>query len=1654
MTRRWLEDGSKMTRAWVRYAVMVVMMLVVGVNTAWSAKIDYWFFIVNKSGKIVTYAKANLEQNNNANGNQIPAAIKSVNATNWRLYNGDQLASNLENITLPSGLPQVTKPNASYVVDCSTWGTVTLVDNPTTMSNLSNCENATRYPNCIFVFYDYDENSVPDLRYGTYTMQFRGGYKENNNTYDPINSFLYYNTSSNRMASTANYSGSHPVTNPVTIEEAENDSKYLWYFKATEVGGVVDPYDVKIYNAYVGIGENDYFVANPLDAGTNGAGSGPENENNKLQPKSILNSDKIASYYIASSSYSGQYNITGKPAYNEGSGNDDIRKTVYYNLWAEYQHDGNTTANISKGGITNQSNFQRSKGRQNFASIILTRVTYTYNIVDASGNTILQATTDDNTLDVPDVIKSPLAYYTYYGTQQDAIDKTNALSGTKAGATTTIYVRYTTINDILNLKGEIKYNISVGGTNYLYAADATTLSSETTSENNGINTHKWTLNGDDAYQITIKNVDNSKEITYDVSSGEAVPTLSGAGSKFFLHQSTIGQYEVVAITANDYSTPNYYTLGLDAGYLKLYSSSSHAFGDTKVQTVFTPRATAAITTPPTANSLTYNGSNQNLVTSGTASNGTIKYRIGDTGSYETSIPEAKDANTYSVYYMAAGADGYEDFVASDPVEVTINKQSITVSGITASNKVYDGNTTATLVCTSATLTGNFDSEYLTVSGTGTFGNKNVGTNKTVAISGLTLGGSAAGNYVIAASGNQTSTTANISAKDITASGTITASNKVYDGNTTAVFNYSGVTLTGKVDGDDLSVTATGTFEDKDVGTGKTITVSNVALSGNDVGNYNLASSSISTTTTANITTREITVNGITASNKVYNGNTTATLVYTGATLTGMVANDDLSVTATGTFANKNVGTGKTVTISGLTLSGNDATNYALAATGNQTTTTANITAKSVTVKSGITASNKTYDGTTTATLNGSAAVIEGIIEGDDLTVTTIIGAFDTKDAGTGKTITINSFTFAGADAGNYEMAASGHQSSITANITPAPLTATSNDITVSYGDAIPTYTATYSGFVNGETDPGFTTNPTFSCDYAPTSSVSSSPFIITVSGGVAQNYAINSYNTGTLTVNRASVTVTADNLEKTYNDTDPTLTATVSGLKNGDAASVISYTLSRADGENAGNYTITATGDAEQGNYMVTYNNGTLTINPIGVTLTSNNGTETYDGSNKTVSGYTCSVDGLTFANVTASRTAKDAGTYDVTFTGLTVNDTKDATGNYMVTEAITGTLTIHPKTLTITPTSGLSKSYSSSDPELTYTYSGLVEGDNITFNGVLGRAEGEDAGNYEINIGTLASANSNYALVITEGVYFSIIKSIGDGSIASGFTVEIGEGGAIILKDGEIMLTQNTDYTLGDPTGSGKYSSRTVTGAGNYTGNFNIREAIVTFQTDVNGMEWSATFVAEKSGQTDIGHALPDGIKAYIITSIEGGWAIPEELDYIPEGVPVLLVSNNEIGGFQVENANSDDVHLITSAQKTANMLEVVNNELDGFVDDNTSENDQEAHFNTKTIYLLYKNEFIYNMEGYLAKGKVYLNPIHPTDPSSATAVPSPAPMRMRINWDVVNVIKEIPDKGNTEKWNSGQWYGIDGRPLNGTPTRKGLYFHNGKKVIIKEDL
>jgi hypothetical protein len=377
-------------------------------------------------------------------------------------------------------------------------------------------------------------------------------------------------------------------------------------------------------------------------------------------------------------------------------------------------------------------------------------------------------------------------------------------------------------------------------------------------------------------------------------------------------------------------------------------------------------------------------------------------------------------------FTIGGADSANYSLTQPTATADITAKTLTITGVTASNKTYDAGLTASLSTGSAALTGVIGGDAVTLDtsgATGAFSTKTIATGKTVTTSGFALSGADAANYSL----TQPSTTADITAKTLTITG-VTATNKVYDGTTSAALNTGSAALSGAIGGDSVSLDssgATATFASKDAATGINVSISGFALSGTDASNYSLTQP----TATADITAKTLTVGGVTASNKTYDRTTSVTLSGTAAlqsaeaagagnTLDGKPYTGDtisLSGTMSGAFADKNVGTGKTITVTGLSLGGTQASNYTLGALA----VTADITAKALTI-TGVTASNRTYDRTTSVSLDTSSAALSGVISGDTVTLDTsgATGTFSSKTVATGKTVTTSGFALGGTDAAN------------------------------------------------------------------------------------------------------------------------------------------------------------------------------------------------------------------------------------------------------------------------------------------------------------------------------------------------------------------------------------------------------------------------------------------------------------------------------------------------------------------------------------------------------------------------------------------------------------------------------------------------------------
>ena len=510
-------------------------------------------------------------------------------------------------------------------------------------------------------------------------------------------------------------------------------------------------------------------------------------------------------------------------------------------------------------------------------------------------------------------------------------------------------------------------------------------------------------------------------------------------------------------------------------------------------------------TAPAAKTLTYTGSEQTLLTAGSTQDGTMMYRLGESGEFVDSIPNGKDAGTYTVCYKVVGDGNHNDtevqfvsvtikpmellrFVSTPSVTktydgtavaplsedaVTFNSRnasklslpkgaysitnarftmkqtdgsyadspevgngkslSFTVT-LTSDNYVFESTTedSKTIVCDIATddvnrftitkaaaptdiqtgtlniINGTYQeysydfTKLLPELSEGEYGTISYGNQAAISLDQSGYGYdettvefnngvlilahfSAMEGKMIGQIGtvNVTVTTTNyedfqltlvlnaVNQIDPEPNGTITASNITYGQ------ALSDSSITGKMKDPNTGATVNGTFTWTD-GTIKPAANDSYKAEWTftpDAPEY----ATVTGTVTVTVNPKAVTVSGITAKDKVYDGNTDAVLDYSEVTLDGVLGNDTLTVTATGTFESADVGEQKVI-ISGFKLDGDSAANYVPATEGSQRETTATITAKQITVS--ITPNGGTY-----GSVIAAAAVLSGVVDGETVPVT-------------------------------------------------------------------------------------------------------------------------------------------------------------------------------------------------------------------------------------------------------------------------------------------------------------------------------------------------------------------------------------------------------------------------------------------------------------------------------------------------------------------------------------------------------------------------------------------------------------------------------------------------------------------------------------------
>ena len=767
-----------------------------------------------------------------------------------------------------------------------------------------------------------------------------------------------------------------------------------------------------------------------------------------------------------------------------------------------------------------------------------------------------------------------------------------------------------------------------------------------------------------------------------------------------------------------------------------------------------------------------------VVANGTASVGTFA---------DKNVGTAKTVTGGAIVLAGADAGNYTVDAATAIGTASITPRTLTATASVA-DKVYDGTTTASIgnIAFNGVVAG--DALAGGAGSVGTFVDRNVGVAKNVTGSAIVLTGADAGNYTVdttAAIG-----TASITPKTLTA--TASVADKVYDGTTTATLGN--IAFTGVVAGDALASGAgsVGSFGDRNVGTAKTVTGGAIVLAGADAGNYTVDPAAV--IGTAAITPKTLTATASVAG-KVYDGTTTATLAN--VALVGVVAGDQGAVGTTGaigSFTDKNAGSGKTVTGSGVALAGSGAGNYVFDTAAR--IGAADITPKILTATAGV--ADKVYDGTTTATLGNIA--FNGVVAGDTLASGAgSIGTFADKNAGTAKTVTGGAIVLAGADAGNYTVDAN---SAIgTASITPRTLTATAGVADKVYdGNRTATLgNIAFNGVVAGDVlASGAGSVGTFA-DRNAGAGKSVTGGGIVLAGADAGNYTLDTRAAiGTASITPKTLTATANVADKVY---DGTRTATIgniafSGVVAGDALASGAGSVGTFADKNAGagkavtGGAIVLTG-ADAGNYTVDAATaiGTASITPRIVTATASVTDKVYDGSR------TATIGNVAFNGVVAGDTLTSGAGSVGLFGDKNVGTAKTVTGggialagadagNYVVnTSAAIGTASITPKTLTAT----------ANVADKVYDGTRIATIGNIAFNGaVAGDALASGAG----SVGTFADKNAGAGKVVTGG---AIVLT---GADAGNYTLDAGSAiGTASITPKTLTATANVADKVYDGT-------------------------------------------------------------------------------------------------------------------------------------------------------------------------------------------------------------------------------------------------------------
>ena len=763
-----------------------------------------------------------------------------------------------------------------------------------------------------------------------------------------------------------------------------------------------------------------------------------------------------------------------------------------------------------------------------------------------------------------------------------------------------------------------------------------------------------------------------------------------------------------------------------------------------------------------------------------------------TGS-QTVVGKSDNEPSAAKIVNAAGVDvtaSYDITYANGTLEVT--KKTVTITA-DSDTKVYDGTALTKNSYTNTDLAAGDSIESVTVTGSQT----EVGSSDNVPSAAKIV--NAAG-VDVTASYQITYANGTLEVTQKTVTITADSDTKVYDGTALTKNSYTNTAL---AEGDSIeSITVTGS--QTVVGSSENVPseAKIVNAKGDDVtDSYTITYAN----GTLKVTQKTVTITAD-SDTKVYDGTALTKNSYTN---TALAEGDSInSVTVTGSQtevgSSDNVPSAAKIT----NAAGVDVTeSYTISYVNG----TLEVTKRPVTLTSAT--DSKVYDGT--ALTNGKVTVGgDGFVTGEGAT-------YDVTGTQTAVGSSPNAFTYTlneGTKAANYEITKTEGTLTVTELTDKVTVTITENSGSEKYDGSEKTvtgYTVSINNELYTEADFTFSGNATVKGTDARSypMELKASDFTNTSKNFKNVEFVIVD---GTLEISKRTVSLTSADDEKVYDGTALTndkVTVGGDGFAEGEGAAYDVTGTQTAVGSSANAFTYTLNEGTKAANYTITTTEGTLKVteltDKVTVTITENSGSEKYDGNEKTVTGYTVSIDNelykeadFTFSgNATVKGT--DAGSYPME---LKPEDFTNTNENFSNVEFVIkdGTLKISKRTVSLT----------SADDEKVYDGTALTN-DKVTVGGD-GFAEGEGAA-YDVTGTQTAVGSSANAFTYT----------LNEGTKAANYTITTTEG---TLKVTE--LTDKVTVTITENSGSEKYdgNEKTVTGYTVSIDNELYKEADFTF--------------------------------------------------------------------------------------------------------------------------------------------------------------------------------------------------------------------------------